>query len=192
MQVAAIPLLSGWENFYVIIGSAAAALTGLMFVAITLIASNRTARSGEAVGAFGTPTVVAFGATLLIAAIISAPWQALWQAGLLLGLCGLTGVAYSIIVIRRTFRQSDYQPVREDWLWYVIFPLVSYSALISAAVVLQLNAVPALFIAGAATTLLLFTGIHNAWDTVLYIALERSGPDNKSLEHSESDSKGQE
>ncbi len=182
MQIAEIALLSGWQNFYVVVGSGAAALTGLMFVVITLIAGNRVSRSGEAVGAFGTPTVLAFSMALLISALLSAPWQALWQAGLLLGLCGLGGVAYMLIVIRRTHRQSDYQPVREDWLWYTIFPLVSYSALVVAAIVLPFNATPALFITGAATLLLLFTGIHNAWDTVLYIALVHLETDNKSQE----------
>jgi len=41
MQEAAVLPLPTWQNFYVIIGSAAATLTGLMFVAITLIARMR-------------------------------------------------------------------------------------------------------------------------------------------------------
>ena len=102
MQEAAVSLLTTWQNFYVIIGSAAAALTGLMFVVITLIAGTRQQRSSESVGAFGTPTVVHFGAALLVAAILSAPWQALWNAGVLLGLSGLGGVTYGIIVVRRS------------------------------------------------------------------------------------------
>ena len=35
VQEATVPLLTIWENFYVIIGTAAATLTGLMFVVIT-------------------------------------------------------------------------------------------------------------------------------------------------------------
>ena len=34
--------------------------------------------------------------------------------------------------------------------------------------------------AGAVTVLLLFIGIHNAWDTVTYVAVEDSQPENKS------------
>ncbi len=173
-------LLPTWQNFYVIIGSSAAALTGLMFVVITLISGDRERRSGEAVAAFGTPTVVHFCAALLLAAILSAPWQALWNAGLLLGLCGLGGVTYVVIVLRRARHQTDYQPVLEDWLWYTVFPLVSYTALVVAAIVLPSNAVPALFVIGAVTLMLLFIGIHNAWDTVTYIATELSQPENKS------------
>lgn len=180
MPEAAVSPLASWQNFYVIVGSAAAALTGLMFVVITLIAGTRLRRSTEAVGAFGTPTVVHFCIALLIAAILSAPWQALWNASLLLGLCGLGGVAYIVIVIRRARRQNDYQPVLEDWLWHSIFPFISYAALVVAAVVLPGNPVPALFGVGAVTILLLFTGIHNAWDTVIFVVVEFSQQEDKS------------
>lgn len=37
MQEAGLPLLTNWQNFYVIIGSGAATLTGLMFVVVALL-----------------------------------------------------------------------------------------------------------------------------------------------------------
>ena len=178
MQEAVLSPLATWQNFYVIIGSAAATLTGLMFVVMTLRVRGR--RSSGALGAFATPTVVHFGAVLLVAALLSAPWQALWPAGLLLGLSGLGGVSYILIVLRRARRQVDYQPVLEDWLWYMLLPLVSYTALVVAAIVLPGQPAPALFVIAAATVLLLFIGIHNAWDNVTYTAIELSGPQNKS------------
>ncbi len=70
-------------------------------------------------------------------------------------------------------RQAAYRPVLEDWLWHVVFPLVSYVALVAAALVLPSNPAPILFVVGAATILFLFIGIHNAWDTVTYIVVER-------------------
>lgn len=146
---------------HVIIGSAAAALTGLMFVVITLIAGSRE-QSTSGVAAFGTPNVVHFCAALLVAAILSAPWQALWNAALLLGLAGLGGMIYVTIVVRCARRQTTYQPVLEDWLWHTIFPLASYTALVVAAITLPANPVPILFVIGASTVLLLFIGIHNA------------------------------
>ncbi len=127
MQEAVLSPLATWQTFYTIIGSAAATLTGLMFVVVTLIAGVRVRVSSpsEAFATFNTPNVVHFGAALLVAAILSAPWQALWNAGLLLGLCGLGGVTYVVIVVRRVRRQTDYQPVLEDWLWHTVLPLVS-------------------------------------------------------------------
>ncbi len=180
MQEAVLSPLATWQNFYVIVGTAAATLTGLMFVVMTLIAGVRDRRSSEALGAFGTPNIVHFCTALLVAAICSAPWQALWNAGLLLGLTGLWGVTYVVIVVRRVRRQTDYQPVLEDWLWHTVFPLVSYTALVVAAILLPGNPAPALFVIGAITVLLLFIGIHNAWDNVIYIAIELSRSQNKS------------
>ena len=179
MQEAVLSPLATWQNFYTIIGTAAATLTGLMFVVATLIAGVRVS-SSEAFATFNTPNVLHFGAALLVAAILSAPWQALWPAGLLLGLSGLGGVTYVVIVFRRARRQTDYQPVLEDWLWHTVFPLVSYTALAVAAILLPGHPAPALFVIAAGTVLLLFIGIHNAWDNVTYIAIDLSRPQNKS------------
>ena len=137
----------------------------------------------DGIGAFSTPTVFHFGAALLVAAILSAPWSMLWNIELLLGLCGLGGVTYNMIVLRRllrVLRQSNYNPVLEDWLWYIAFPLVSYIALIVAAILLPGNAALALFVIAAAAVLLVFIGIHNAWDVVIYTAFELFQHDNKS------------
>jgi hypothetical protein len=181
MQEAGVSFLTTWQNFYVLIGSAAATLTGLMFVVITLIAGVqvRVSSRSEAFATFNTPNVFHFGAALLVTAILSVPWQALWTAGLLLGLCGLAGVTYVLIVVRRVRRQTDYQPVMEDWLFHTVLPLVSYTALLVAAILLPIHPAPALFVIGAATVLLLFIGIHNAWDNVRYIAIDLSQPQNK-------------
>ncbi len=180
MQEATVSFLATWQNFYVIIGSAAATLTGLMFVVVTLIARGQGTSPSGAFAAFNTPNVVHFCAALLVAAILNAPWPVLWNAGLLLGLCGVGGVTYIVVVIRRARHQIDYRPVLEDWLWHTILPLASYTALVIAAIVLIGFPALALFIIAAGIVLLLFVGIHNAWDNVTYLVLEHSQPENTS------------
>lgn len=182
MHEAVLSPLATWQNFYVIIGTAAATLTGLMFIVVTLIAGQHTrvSPSAEAMATFNTPSVVHFGAALLVAAILCAPWQAPWNASFLLGLCGLGGLIYIVVVVGRTRRQSDYQPVLEDWLWHVTFPFVSYATFFIAAMMLPVNPVPTLFGVGAALLLLLFIGIHNAWDNLTYITTDLSQPQDKS------------
>src|SRR5579864_5026772 len=66
MPEAMLTPLATWQNFYVIIGSAAATLTGLMFVVITLIAQLRVQVSSDSGGiaVFSTPNVFHFGAAL--------------------------------------------------------------------------------------------------------------------------------
>ena len=183
MQEAVLAPLAAWQNFYVIIGSAAATLTGLMFVVVTLTTSvhMRVSRPGEATAIFNTPNVFHFGAALLVAAILSAPWQALWYVALLLVLLGLVGASYVVVVFLRVrHRQTGYQLVLEDWLSHIVLPLVSYTALVVAALLLSAIPVPALFVVAAATILLLFIGIHNAWDNVTFTAFELPRTQHKS------------
>jgi len=165
-------LFPAWETFYVIVGSAAGALTGLMFVVIALVANARTASEPQ-VDAFGTPTVVHFGAALLLSALLTAPWPGLLSARIALALYGGMGLAYMIVVARRTHRVTEYQPVFEDWLFHAILPLASYGAVLMAAIGLRRASTLSLFTIGAAAVLLLFVGVHNAWDTVTYILLVR-------------------
>lgn len=179
MEEAAVAPLAAWESFYVILGSSAAVLTGLMFVIITLIADDSPppGRSSETTWAgietFSTPTVVHFCAVLLVSAILSAPWQELSNAGLLVGLTGFGGFAYDLITLRRLRRQDMYQPEREDWLWYALVPLVAYAALVVAAILLPNSPRRALFGVGALVLLLLFLGLRNAWDVATYMAVQR-------------------
>ncbi len=166
--------LTAWENFYVIVGSSAGALTGLLFVAVTLVAQLQMRGNSRGIDAYNTPTVVQFGAVLLVSAMLSAPWPSLLPVALLLGLGGLAGVLYTLIVVRRQRRLDIYEPVPEDWLWYAALPLVAYAALLAAALLLPGNPVPALFVIGAVMALLLFIGIRNAWDIVTWVAVGRS------------------
>jgi len=161
--------LSGWENFYVIVGSSAGALIGLQFVVITLIAElPSTQGQAQAGAAFGTPTIVHFGAVLLLSALVSAPWHGVGAAAVGWGLLGLGGIAYEAIVMRRMRGQTAYTPEFEDWLFHVVLPFVAYAVLAATAVVARSRAGAALFGVGAAALLLLFIGIHNAWDAVTY------------------------
>jgi hypothetical protein len=168
----ALSPLAVWESFYVIVGSSAAALTGLQFVVIVL-ASETNALKVPTTSAFGTPTVVHFCAALLISAIMSAPWHGLSSAGLVVGACGVAGLAYVAMVVVQLRRQTDYVPVLEDWIWHCALPFVSYAALLAAPIVLRWHPRASLFMIGATALLLLFIGIHNAWDAVTYIALKK-------------------
>jgi hypothetical protein len=161
--------LQGWENFYVIVGSSAGALIGLQFVVLTLIADLPSDRAdSQASGAFATPSVVHFGAVLLLSAIASAPWEGIACAAALWGLLGCAGVVYVVLVSRRMRTQTAYRPVFEDWLFHSLLPLAAYAVLVSSALTIASWTRTDLFLIGAAALVLLFGGIHNAWDAITY------------------------
>src|SRR5262249_35695273 len=106
-----MPELAEWDGYYAIVGSAAGALIGLQFVAMTLIAQRPPLRAAEAGAAFATPTIVHFAAALLLSAALRAPWRAVTPPAALWGLMGAGGVAYAAVVARRMRAQPVYRPV---------------------------------------------------------------------------------
>jgi hypothetical protein len=172
--------LDAWDNFYVIVGSSAGALTGLQFVVMALIADSQAQASKTTISAFGTPTIAHFCAVLGLAAIISAPWPSLTGSAVLLVLLGIWGTTYTTLVFLRTRRVTEYTPVAEDWIFHVILPYIAYILLLVGAFSLTSFTQPALFMIGTMAVVLLFVGIHNAWDTVTFIVTERMGPREKS------------
>ncbi len=91
------------------------------------------------------------------------------------------GFLYSMLVIRRAKRQTVYEPVSEDWLWYHVLPCCLYAVLILAAILLGMTADAFFMIAVVALGLLLI-GIHNAWDTVTYIVVDQPRAHSKKKE----------
>jgi len=168
-----VAMLTGWESFYVIIGTSAAVLIGLQFVVVTLAAQMQLVNP-EGSSAFATPNIVHFCAILFVAAVLSSPWDSLATVAVILGLCGVAGLVYAGVVLRRARRHTSYTPVLEDWIFHFTLPPIAYAILLLAAIMLPSSPAMPLFVVAAAVLLLLFVGIHNAWDSATYIALNES------------------
>lgn len=163
--------LNAWDSFYVIVGSAAGALIGLQFVVMTLLADRPPANAAEAAPAFATPTIVHFATVFLLSAILRAPWPAITPIAALWGLIGIGGAVYIGIVARRMRAQSVYKAGLEDWSFHALLPFAAYVLLAATAFAATSHAREALFGVGAASLVLLFSGIHNSWDAVSYHVL---------------------
>src|SRR6478609_2506746 len=157
-----------WESFYLIVGGAAGALIGLQFVVMTLIHTRPRAHDPVVGHAFATPTIVHFCVALFLSALVRAPFQSLKSVAILWGLVGLAGLIYCGVIGRRIRAQASYEPVFEDWLFHMLLPLVSYLILVASAIAVLFECHNTLFAVGASALLLLFIGIHNAWDAVTY------------------------
>ncbi|HEV2671946.1 MAG TPA: hypothetical protein VGU74_12700 [Gemmatimonadales bacterium] len=166
--------LGAWESFYVIIGSSAAALTGLQFVVITLIADSRRRHTQREINAFGTPIVLHFSVVLLVAAILSAPWRAASDPAIWIVAVGVAGVVYAGLTRRRarvmTQQPDAYKPVLEDLIWYQLVPTLGYLGLLGAGVALYRGHEGALRTIAGLMLYLLLASIRNAWDTVTWVA----------------------
>ena len=172
-----MPILDRWDSFYVIVGSAAGALIGLQFVAMTLIAQRPPVRAADAGAAFSTPTIVHFSTVLFLTAALRAPWDAIAPALGVVAAVGAAGSVYALVTAARMRRQTVYKPDSEDWLFHAVVPFVAYMLLLVSALACMNYLRIALFGVAGGTLLLLFCGIHNAWDATTYhtLGLRRDG-----------------
>jgi hypothetical protein len=164
--------LSEWQNFYVIVGSAAGGLTGLQFVVMALIADMPAIdQESQAVTVFSTPSIVNFGVVLLLAAVLVMPWHSIKPISIIWGVAGAVGILYTAHTGWRFNKQSAYSPVFEDYFFRVIMPIIGYAVLAAAAFTARTHERVALFQVAAVALMLLFIGIHDAWDNATYLIL---------------------
>lgn len=163
-------MLAAWNSFYVMMGSSAAALTGLLFIVITLATDPRRATSEEGISTFTTPNVVHFSCALLTSALMAVPFRSLEPIAISLGIVGAGGLFYVLGVAIRASRLRSYRPDAEDWAFNTLLPCLAYVTLIGGALAMHGTAPQALYAPAAAVTLLIFVGIHNAWDVVTFLA----------------------
>jgi len=168
--------LNEWQNFYVIVGSSAGALTGLQFVVMALIADMPAMeQESPAITVFSTPSIVNFGAVLLLSAVLVMPWHSITPVSIVWAAAGVVGILYTTIIGRGFKKQRAYILVFEDWFFRVVLPIVGYLALCDAAVIARSHERGALFQVAAVALLLLFVGIHDAWDNATYLVFYKRG-----------------
>jgi hypothetical protein len=167
-----LPPLHEWETFYVIIGSSAAALTGLQFVVIALSAESAVGGEKE-LQAFATPTVVHFCVVLLISAVIATPGQTQATLSWCIAIIGAIGLGYACWITAAARRTTNYKPVFEDWLFHSILPIIAYATIFITGIVVRARPLAGLYAIAVSALLLLFIGIHNAWDAATFMAVRR-------------------
>lgn len=162
------PLLSDWRSFYSIIGSSAAALTGLTFVVIALAPEKPLRSTGLRV--YLTPTVIHFGSALAIAGVLSMPGHTVISLAACLGSGGIAGIIYSFTTTVHMFRgRASYAPAASDWIWNAILPCLCYLSMFDSAALLVMRPTTALYVIGATALILVFVGIHNVWDMAVWL-----------------------
>lgn len=172
-------LVADWDNFYVITGSSAAGLTGLTFVVIAL-ASDAKQASVRGLRAYITPTIVHFGTVLAQAAYLSMPHQGTLSLSLGFGAAGAIGLIYVAVIASSIGRiSSTYTPVAEDWIWNAILPGLVYGVLLAAAFLIWSRPEQCMFGVAGASLLLMFIGIHNAWDIAVWNSVRKQGGTNE-------------
>ena len=153
-------MLSEWHEFYALLGTAAAALVALLFVAASIASGFLNPARAGGIRTYMSPVVFHYAAVLFASLIALIPTQTPQSLGLSIGLLGAGGAIYSIFIVVRLFR--DDVPDLADHLGYGMLPLAAYGA-----VLVTRSAPSGVYVLASAFLLLLMVNIRNAWDLTL-------------------------
>lgn len=167
-------LMRGWRDFYSLIGTAAATLVALLFVAASIGATTYREEHRAPLSSFLTPTVAHF-STILFAALFTCVPSLSWRGfGALIAAGALAGLAYSgrvffLVVVKRKFKVDV-----DDRLFYAAIPMIAYLVLLAAAALIFAQSPLGADLVAAALLILLLVGIRNAWDMTFWTATRSS------------------
>jgi hypothetical protein len=173
-------VLGPWQNFYVLVGTAAATLTGLMFVAVTFGSSLVTRDTEQMSRAFLDPTCEHFGQVLLTACVMTMPVLA---SPVLAALLVLVGVL-RLLSLHRVFGhyREAHRKHRDvelsDWVMSIVVPFLCHLGMVLTGVAFALRLRFAVVSLAVLTLILLAIGIQSAWELFVWMALavnERRG-----------------
>jgi hypothetical protein len=166
--------LQGWQNFYLLTGTAAATLTGLMFVAVTFGSSLVTKETAQSARAFLDPTYLHFGQILLTAAILTIPTLGPTFLGSLLILAGVVRLAGLVRVFGhyRDAHRKHGDIELSDWAFAIVLPLLCHLLLLASGIgFLAERLSGALTGLAIVTVALLAIGLQGAWELFMWMAL---------------------
>ena len=164
-------MFEGWQDYFLLIGSAAAALIGLLFVVATLTVGRELDMIERGQKLYMTPIVFHLGGIVLLSGAAMSPVATPELYALASGAIALIGVL-SCLRIAHGIRTGPLGPTSDyDMVWYGIIPALAYLLLLGASGLLALRP-SELTLAAVAAILMaqLLISIHSAWDLVTYLA----------------------
>ena len=157
-----------WHDFYMLLGTASAALVALLFVAVSIGASFLTPERSVATSTFMSPVVFHFATILLLSLVTLVPAHTTVSRAVGIAVLAIAGLSYTTVVLVGLGRAS----VRDiaDRLGYGMCPLAAYLAILASAGLAVARPALGANILALALLLLLAVNIRNAWDLVLAFA----------------------
>jgi len=167
-------MFAGWQTFYQMTAEAAATLTGLMFIVVSLSSGRNTPINERGVLLFTSPTVFHLTSVLVISALALTPegetpppvlLMICWSAG------GLIYAATRLVGLARIENPTHWS----DFWYYGVGPTVTNCALAAADIAAFIHLPHSAYAVAICLLSLLLLGIRNAWDLATWLAPRRNG-----------------
>jgi hypothetical protein len=167
-------IIPEWETFYLLTGTAAATLIGLLFVAVSINIEVFHRRDFNDLQHFAALTFNCFFYVLLISILFLVPGLTPPGLSIPLGLLGLLGLVNALIQQRRV-KGMHSNAHKRDLSKRFILPNLCMAALILIAMGVLLGYLPGLYWLVPVVILLLASASQNAWTLLVQTDGGRSG-----------------
>jgi hypothetical protein len=164
-------MFEGWENYYLMVGSSAGALIGLMFVVVTLTAGRGRSETERGKRLYTSPIVWHLAVILALSGAAAVPNVSPKLFAVMAGGLALLGVGMGVrsaVGIARTPGAPD--AAGFDIFWYGLAPAIVYAGLAASAFGVLRGSAWGTTALAADLMALLLVSIHAEWDLVTYLA----------------------
>jgi hypothetical protein len=168
-------IITSWHDFYLLVGTGAFTLIGLMFVAVTFGAHLIDEKNMPMARAFLDPTIIHFVQVLVISGIALMPqmgtalFGGLLTGGGVLSLIVLIGVHKGLRDAQRKFNDLELA----DWVSGFVIPLAVYLGYTACGIFFWMGHTPFAALA-VLTIVILLNSIYCAWELILWFAVVRT------------------
>jgi hypothetical protein len=164
-------MFEGWDSYFLLIGGAAGALIGLLFVVASLPSGIERQSRMRGASLYMSPTVFHFAVVVVLSGVALAPRLPTAEVAGVVATCALAGLVHLGCVTWGIASRKTPAPPHWSDLWcYGAAPLVVYAVLAAAAATVASRQTWAAEFVGGACLVLLLIGVRNAWDLVTWLA----------------------
>jgi len=164
-----------WHDFYMLAGTAAATLIGLLFVSLTLSIEVMSDESQIGLKQLATQTFASFLYVLLISLLLLIPDHNPNLIGVEILILGAFGLVNAARHIQPVIGHLQATWAKTYLFWRFIMPTASYVGLIVIAFTVWRGRHDGLFSLVYVVFVLLITATHNAWDLLVGIGKRKLG-----------------
>jgi hypothetical protein len=170
--------LAAWRDFYELLGTASATMTGLLFVAASVGSGVFSLDRRAPLRMFLSASVIHFSSILAVSMLALTPLRNQTVFGALIVAGGLFGLAYYVVAGRGIIRDGMHKRIDlEDRIWYACLPVAGYMLETAAGLTLTTGHPSGWPLLAVTTGVLLVIGIHNAWDITVWSITRRRSDD---------------
>ena len=164
-------MLEHWHEFYTLLGTAAATLVALLFVAVSLAIGFLSSEQQAPTRTFTSPVLAHYTYLLFVSLLVLMPISETVFT-VILGVSAAAAIPYSSYICVRVLRSNSRD--LDDRFAYGASPPFAYATVFAAACFIYARwwAGPPLL--AAALLLLLLVNIRNAWDLTVFFVQRRT------------------